>query len=69
MNKPSIPRGVFALQRPAMLRYARKDCGLGVEPPAESRPSPCGRGGQRLADRSLRSRKLSPFKRFSAELL
>lgn len=52
--------GVFAPQRPAMLRYARKRRGLCVEPPAESRPSPCGRGCQRLAVRSPRSRKSSP---------
>lgn len=69
MNKSSMPWGVFASQRPAMLRYARKSRGLSVEPPAESRPSPCGRGCQRLADRSLRSRKNSPFTRFFTDFL
>ncbi len=52
--------GVFALQRPAMLRYVRAMRGLSVEPPAESRPTPFGRGCQRLAGRSLRSRNGSP---------
>ncbi|CAE6867361.1 hypothetical protein R75465_08051 [Paraburkholderia aspalathi] len=50
-------RGVFAPQRPAMLRYARKRSGQCVEPPSESRPSSCGRGCLRLAVRSLCSRK------------
>lgn len=54
-------RGVFASQRTAMLRYVRAVRGLSVEPPAESLPAPFGRGCQRLAGRSLRSRKSSPF--------
>ncbi len=57
----SIHWGVFAPQRPAMLRYGHALRGLSVEPPTESLPAPFGRGCQRLAGRSLRSRKSSPF--------
>lgn len=62
-------RGVFASQRTAMLRYVRAVRGLSVEPPAESLPAPFGRGCQRLAGRSLRSRKSSPFRCRSLSML
>lgn len=68
-GEDSTFRGVFAPQRPAMLRYDRAMHGLSVEPPAESLPAPFGRGCQRLADRSLRSRKSSPFQRIALSML